>query len=245
MDAQLEVAMSRRTSRVSRDSESVLESRDVQSRRTLSPRPSSSGRKVLLLSLLALLLACSLPNGALASPVRCFNICTRSENALLCRKCRYREPMRFGKRVVPSGPEGLGPMANGSPMRGSRPSEEELFYSPMALEGPPMPIEDETPVSSEAFGVEVTSPRAPTTNDAEHPKKRRHSAIGTLVSDDDGGLASATERSRAVWSQLPQMRARESNRRLSALLAELGTLFGKAPRTPRRLYRQTQMKQWM
>ncbi|KAI1281967.1 hypothetical protein HDE_13135 [Halotydeus destructor] len=41
-----------------------------------------------------------------SSPVgsgRCFTLCRRSESNELCRGCRYREPMRFGKRI-PSEP---------------------------------------------------------------------------------------------------------------------------------------------
>lgn len=35
-------------------------------------------------------------------PLRCYTLCTRSESDLRCRRCRFREPMRFGKRVDPS-----------------------------------------------------------------------------------------------------------------------------------------------
>lgn len=30
--------------------------------------------------------------------LRCYNLCIRNEDRLGCRRCRFREPLRFGKR---------------------------------------------------------------------------------------------------------------------------------------------------
>uniref|UniRef100_T1JRK0 Uncharacterized protein n=1 Tax=Tetranychus urticae TaxID=32264 RepID=T1JRK0_TETUR len=36
--------------------------------------------------------------GTVGGVARCFNICQRSEFEMKCRRCRWREPLRFGKR---------------------------------------------------------------------------------------------------------------------------------------------------
>lgn len=51
------------------------------------------------ITLYAILLMVSLLTpSALAGVTRCFNICQRSEFEMKCRRCRWREPLRFGKR---------------------------------------------------------------------------------------------------------------------------------------------------
>lgn len=55
---------------------------------------------VLLLLLLSYLMATT-TMAASARPIRCFSLCTRSEQDVRCRRCRFREPMRFGKRLMP------------------------------------------------------------------------------------------------------------------------------------------------
>lgn len=68
--------------------------------------PSAGRRLSLLVSLLlvVLCLSCWCFESAAASPTHCFSLCTRSENDMSCRRCRFREPMRFGKRVAGSFP---------------------------------------------------------------------------------------------------------------------------------------------
>jgi len=56
-------------------------------------------------------------------PARCFTLCRRSENNDVCRRCRFREPLRFGKRdPIDSGID-TGNLMQVSPSLGSSSAE--------------------------------------------------------------------------------------------------------------------------
>lgn len=70
--------------------------------------------------LIAIVLLVAVVGESWAHSSRCFTLCRRSEDDIGCRRCRFREPLRFGKR----GP-GLNAVAEGTAPQ----SDQELLMA--------------------------------------------------------------------------------------------------------------------